>query len=156
MPAGKLVVVIDDEAMVLEAMGGLLRSWGCGIVSADTADAALAALAEHGQRPDLVISDYRLSNGTTGIEAIEQLRRAFREPIPAFLLSGDTGPERLRDARASGLPSAAQAGASDGAARDAQSVLEDARRCGCGDVIASVPIPKFASFCGTLVCELRN
>ena len=30
------------------------------------------------------------------------LRRAFNASIPAFLISGDTDPERLREARASG------------------------------------------------------
>jgi signal transduction histidine kinase len=99
--AGTLVVVIDDDALVLEAMGRLLRSWDCRVVSADSASAVLAALGHDG-RPDLIISDYRLSHGQTGIETIEQLRAALRRPIPAFLISGDTDPERLRDARAGG------------------------------------------------------
>ena len=52
--------------------------------------------------PDLIISDYRLPDGNTGIEAIERLRSAFGSPIPAFLISGDVSPERLREARAGG------------------------------------------------------
>ena len=32
--SGKLVVVIDDDALVLEGMGGLLRNWGCRVVAA--------------------------------------------------------------------------------------------------------------------------
>ena len=54
------------------------------------------------ESPDLIISDYRLSDGQNGIEAIEKLREAFNLSIPAFLISGDTAPERLREARASG------------------------------------------------------
>jgi CheY-like chemotaxis protein len=94
--------VIDDDALVLDGMRGVLKSWGCGVVTAASDDAAIAALAGHERPPDLIISDYRLRNGKTGFEAIARLRRAIGAPIPAFLISGDTAPERLRDARASG------------------------------------------------------
>jgi signal transduction histidine kinase/integral membrane sensor domain MASE1 len=100
--SGKLVVVIDDDALVLDSMGGLLRSWGCDVVTAASAHVALAGLAERDRTPDLIISDYRLSDGQNGIEAIEKLREAFNLSIPAFLISGDTAPEPLREARASG------------------------------------------------------
>ena len=100
--SGKLVVVIDDDALVLDSTGGLLRGWGCDVVTAASAHVALVGLAERDRTPDLIISDYRLSDGQNGIEAIEKLREAFNLSIPAFLISGDTAPERLREARASG------------------------------------------------------
>jgi two-component system, chemotaxis family, CheB/CheR fusion protein len=50
----------------------------------------------------LIISDYRLGDEKTGFEVIERLRSAFGAQIPAFLISGDTAPERLREASASG------------------------------------------------------
>ena len=40
--ASKLVVVIDDDPLVLEATGGLLRSWGCRVVAAESYDEAIA------------------------------------------------------------------------------------------------------------------
>ena len=76
-PTSKLVVVIDDDPLVLEATGGLLRSWGCHVISAESYSAALAQLTRTGRRPDLIICDYRLSEKTTGIDAIEGLRNAF-------------------------------------------------------------------------------
>lgn len=100
--AGKLIVVIDDDALVLDGMGGLLRSWGCQVVTAGSDAAALERLAESGRRPDLIISDYRLVGGKTGIEAIESLRGALDAVTPAFLISGDSVPERLREASAMG------------------------------------------------------
>jgi len=99
---GKLVVVIDDDAPALDGMGGLLRSWGCRVVTGGSENAALTGLADHGQPPDLIISDYRLQDGKTGVDAIERLRDEFSAPIPAFLVSGDTNPEPLRHAQASG------------------------------------------------------
>jgi signal transduction histidine kinase/CheY-like chemotaxis protein len=99
---GKLVVVIDDDALVLDGMRGLLKNWGCSVVTASSEEAALAALSEGETPPDIIISDYRLSDGKTGFAVIERIRRAFGTPIPAFLISGDTAPERLREASASG------------------------------------------------------
>ena len=96
--------MIDDDALVLDGMRGLLQGWGCRVVTADSGDAALAGLASHHGQPNLVISDYFLANGTTGVDVIERLRGAFADPIPAFLISGDTTTERMRDADARGLP----------------------------------------------------
>jgi CheY-like chemotaxis protein/anti-sigma regulatory factor (Ser/Thr protein kinase) len=98
---GKCVAVIDDEALVLDGIGGILRNWGCHVVAASSCDAALASL-DGEPRPDLIISDFRLGDGQSGIVAIARLREKLGSDIPAFLISGDTAPERLREARASG------------------------------------------------------
>jgi CheY-like chemotaxis protein len=79
----------------------MLRSWGCRVITADSLEAAASALASE-QRPDLIISDYRLGDGQSGINAIAKLRESFGATIPAFLMSGDTAPERLREAQESG------------------------------------------------------
>jgi signal transduction histidine kinase len=97
-----LVVVIDDDPLVLEGMCGLFRSWGYHLLVAGTDDEALAGVADRDRPPDLIVSDYHLSGGKTGIEVIEALRKTLSVEIPAFLISGDTNPELLRQARASG------------------------------------------------------
>jgi signal transduction histidine kinase len=99
----KLVLVIDDDPLVLEGMGGILRGWGCGVLCADSEETALSCIAAQRQWPDLIIADYRLGNARTGIQAIERLRSAVGLSIPAFLISGDTAPERLRNASEKGL-----------------------------------------------------
>jgi CheY-like chemotaxis protein len=98
----KLVVVIDDDSLVLEGMCGLFRNWGYHLLVAGTDDEVLAGIANRDRPPDLIVSDYHLSGGKTGIEIIEALRRKLSAEIPAFLVSGDTSPELLRQARASG------------------------------------------------------
>jgi CheY-like chemotaxis protein len=89
-PFAKLVVVIEDNPLVLEATTGLLRSWGCCVVPAKSCDEALVSLAETeaDRRPDVIICDYQLSRGLTGVDAIERLRTAFGK-IPALLISAD-------------------------------------------------------------------
>src|ERR1700728_2186929 len=90
--ASKLVVVIDDDLLVLEATGSLLRSWGCRVVTAESYGEAVSKLSEIGLRPDLIVCDYRLPRGPMGVDAIEMLRDAFE--IPALLISGDaTSPQ---------------------------------------------------------------
>jgi signal transduction histidine kinase/CheY-like chemotaxis protein len=100
--SSRLVVVIDDDPLVLEGMGGLIRSWGCSVVTGNTDSAVLAGLAKYDEPPDVIISDYHLRDGGTGLEAITRLRTALTATIPAFLMSGDTNPDPLRDARANG------------------------------------------------------
>jgi signal transduction histidine kinase/ActR/RegA family two-component response regulator len=100
---GKLVLVIDDDRLVLEGMSGFFRRWGCRVVTADSDSNALKAAAEQDDVPDLIISDYHLSNGCTGIEIIERLRGQFSADIPAFLISGDTDPVTLHEAKAKGF-----------------------------------------------------
>jgi CheY-like chemotaxis protein len=73
---GKLVMVIDDNELVRDGTQGLLKSWGCLVLTAESEDAAMARLAEHGRRPDLIISDYHLAHGKAGFELIDRLRRA--------------------------------------------------------------------------------
>jgi signal transduction histidine kinase/CheY-like chemotaxis protein len=101
--SGKLIVVIDDDTLVLDAMRGLLRGWGCRVVAAETESEVLAGLTGDDNRPDLIISDFRLAGGHTGIETIQRLRSAFRTPIPAFLITGDIAPEPLSEAGANGF-----------------------------------------------------
>jgi signal transduction histidine kinase/ActR/RegA family two-component response regulator len=99
---GKRVMVIDDDVLVLDGMRGILQSWGYRVQTAASGAAALASVAEGGGQPDLIISDLRLADGETGIEVIKHLREAVGAPIPAFVISGDTAPERLREASAGG------------------------------------------------------
>jgi signal transduction histidine kinase/CheY-like chemotaxis protein len=100
---GKRIFVIDDDALVLDGMRGILQGWGCEVETAVSGDAALSRLAEAGARPDLIISDSRLADGETGLDAIARLRAAAGAPIPAFIITGDTAPERLREASAGGF-----------------------------------------------------
>lgn len=102
LSSGRLVVVIDDDPLVLEGMRGLFRSWGCSVVTGSTDSAALAGLAKYANPPDIIISDYHLRDGKTGIEMIARLRDALSAPVPAFLMSGDTDAEPQREARANG------------------------------------------------------
>jgi CheY-like chemotaxis protein len=99
-----LITVIEDEAIVLVGYQMLFESWGYDVVAASSAADALVSLRAAGRVPDIIIADYRLKDGQTGVSAIRAVQAEFGHDIPAILVTGDTGTERLREAAASGLP----------------------------------------------------
>jgi PAS domain S-box-containing protein len=96
------VLVIEDDETVRSGMLHLLGGWGCVCEASETIEEALE-LARH-RAPDIVISDYRLRGQRTGMEAIAALRALLGDALPALLVTGDTAPDRLRMALASGIP----------------------------------------------------
>jgi two-component system, sensor histidine kinase len=87
-----LIVVIDDELAIRNAMSALLTGWGHETVVVGSEDEAIRQLSSCEQRPDLIICDYRLRDGENGIRVIERLRSEYNEAIPAMLITGDTAP----------------------------------------------------------------
>ncbi|UXH78853.1 ATP-binding response regulator [Roseateles amylovorans] len=94
------VLVIDDEEPVRVAMQALLSAHGCQVLLAGSTREGL--LKSMGQQPDLLLTDFRLRSGEDGISAVRSIRSAF-PGLPALLVSGDTAPERLREAHEAGL-----------------------------------------------------
>ena len=101
--SGGLILVVDDEFAIQEAMRSLLVGWGYEIIVAGSCAQMLELIADCPARPDLIICDYRLRDGENGIETILRLQSEFNAEIPAMLITGDTGPDRLQEAQASGF-----------------------------------------------------
>ncbi len=101
---GAMVALIDDDVPILEATATLLEMWGMDMAAGTNAEEIRQDLVTLGRRPDVILSDYRLSDGRNGIEAIEALRLAFGADIPAALITGDTAPETIQIIGRSGLP----------------------------------------------------
>jgi two-component system, sensor histidine kinase len=101
--AHSFIVVIDDELAIRNAMSALLTGWGHETIVVGSGNDAILQLSSRKQRPDLIICDYRLRDGENGIAVIERLRAEYNETIPAMLITGDTAPDRLAEAKASSL-----------------------------------------------------
>ena len=101
--SGGLVVGIEDDPTVREALSLLLKSWGFDAVMAATQNEAMLRLSAENRSPDLVIADFQLSRGNKGSNAIEAIRRRWGRSIPGLLLTGDTNPKNLEEATASGF-----------------------------------------------------
>jgi CheY-like chemotaxis protein len=98
--AGVSVLVIDDERSVRMGMRVLLEELGCRCAEAGSIAEATRQARE--ARPDVILADMRLRNGENGIQAIASIVEAIG-PTPALLISGDTAPDRLKEAMAAGI-----------------------------------------------------
>jgi signal transduction histidine kinase/CheY-like chemotaxis protein len=101
-PGSGLILVIDDEGAIQTAMQSLLESWGYSVVTAGSYEETLRKLANCPDRPGLIVCDYRLRENETGSAIIERLRNEYNESIPGMLITGDTAPDRIKEAQASG------------------------------------------------------
>lgn len=96
-------VIIDDDATVREGLAAMLEGWGHRVVAAADGDAAVAVLAGHDGRAGVVLADYRLGGGCTGVDAIDAVRKACGWQVPAILLTGDTGSDLAQQAERAGF-----------------------------------------------------
>lgn len=97
------ILVIEDDRQSAQALRGLLDSWGCVVAVVEGLQGALTVVAG-GFVPDLVLSDFRLRAGESGMQTLHNLRTRLERPLPACLMSGDTDPELIQSCRDAGLP----------------------------------------------------
>lgn len=93
--AGATVVLVDNEVEIRAAMDALLASWQCEVVTASGVEDALVRAAAMSRAPDLLVCDYRLGADANGLEVIERIRDEFNQPVPALVITGDTGADVL-------------------------------------------------------------
>ena len=100
--AGLHVLLAEDDPHSAEAMQGLLGSWGFRCTHVTRWEDVTPALDAMGQMPDLIVTDYRLPDDRTGRDVIATVRGAAGRDVPAVIITGDTGPERLRELSGTG------------------------------------------------------
>ena len=99
---GRLVVVVEDEPAVRLGIEVLLESWGAVVKSFDGVAACEAwsrEAAHDATPPALLIVDYRLERGRSGIEAIAALRARFGADVPAIVVAGSMQSEHAAEAQ---------------------------------------------------------
>jgi two-component system CheB/CheR fusion protein len=91
-----ILIVEDDPTMrsMLELLFG-----GEGYRTHATADGpeALALVAKGKARPDIVIADYNLPGGLTGLQVVAGVRQTLHRDIPVVILTGDISTRTLRE-----------------------------------------------------------
>lgn len=85
-----LIMLIEDDVNVANAWGLLLEAEGFRVATAASAKEAEAVVKHLATPPDLIVSDFHLLDGSTGVEAIAMIREEFSKNIPAFIVTGDT------------------------------------------------------------------
>lgn len=99
---GKKVLLIDDEEQVNQAMKVLLKKWGCQVVTVNSQQEAQDKIDKQGFQADVIISDYRLADNQTGVEAIQAITAGQDKIIPAVLITGETAPEQINTIKQNG------------------------------------------------------
>lgn len=99
------VLAIDDEPIVLKGLHEALTHWGCRVLTAHSRSEALQRLDEFDAPPQVVICDLLLPDGDDGIalmQALAEHPNGIDLNTVRLLVTGETKPERLHAARASG------------------------------------------------------
>jgi len=100
MRAGVRVLVLDDEPKIRVAMASLLQRLDCHVALA--ADVAQAQSLLERDSFDLLLIDFGLGEGETGLQAQARLR-VGRPNLRVVMITGETTAELLRAAHAGGL-----------------------------------------------------
>ncbi|MEP6792406.1 MAG: ATP-binding protein, partial [Ramlibacter sp.] len=98
------VLLIDDDAEIRESMRRLLLEWGHEVLVAATIDEAVACAAAPGQAIALILSDYQLAQGVSGVDAILAVQQRLGREVPCVLITGDTSPGPAAQAEHHGYP----------------------------------------------------
>ena len=91
------VLIIDDERSNLDALEALLRGWKCEVIAAESGEEACERIREQGSAPDCILTDYRLRDNKTGLDAIRAVTEIVGHPVPAVLITGDVAIKKLHE-----------------------------------------------------------
>ncbi|WP_185266848.1 hybrid sensor histidine kinase/response regulator [Halopseudomonas xiamenensis] len=102
MLSGAQVLCIDNEATILTGMQSLLSRWQCNVaVARDRSE--VQAVLDSGFTPELVLADYHLDDGDTGLELVAWLRERINPELPGVVISADGRNELITRIRLHGL-----------------------------------------------------
>jgi PAS domain S-box-containing protein len=98
---GRRLLLVEDDALVRDALRREVIDWGAVPLIASSVDEALALLA-HSDPPELAIVDRDLGGKLDGPGLLDLLRERFQLTIPAVIVTGATDPDALTALRNSG------------------------------------------------------
>ena len=81
------VLCVDNEQENLDALETLLKRWGCEVHLASNREQALAI-----EQPDLILMDFQLDRGDSGISVTQALRQQWQYQVPAILITANADP----------------------------------------------------------------
>lgn len=89
------VLLVDDDERVRKATRALLKVEGFDVQMAGSVSEAISVGNAHPEIR-LLVTDYHLAAGETGLQVIEALRQRFGANLPAVMITGDTS-SAIRD-----------------------------------------------------------
>ncbi len=99
-----VILVIDDNENVLDAMEVLLEGWGCKVLTATSVVETIDVAKSYKGQVNAIIADYRLRENTTGVDAMSAFTDVVNYQMAKVLITGDTAPDRMQEIVAHGIP----------------------------------------------------
>jgi CheY-like chemotaxis protein len=100
--AGARIWVLDNDASICLGMRLLLEGWGCQVVTAASEAELLCQVANAGGDADLLIVDYHLQDGRTGINAVSSINASRPLPLPVLMVTANHSDELKQQLREQG------------------------------------------------------
>lgn len=92
-----VVAIVDDEESIREGLSQLLQLWRFKPIIAASAAELIQALQMADLVPDILITDYNLSNNENGLDVILAVNTEYGENIPCLIVTGETNQERISE-----------------------------------------------------------
>ncbi|AUH33476.1 PAS-domain containing protein [Paracoccus tegillarcae] len=99
---GLIVLLVDDDDQLREALVALLDGWGVSVLQAGSYAEALTLLDEAGIVPDALLLDYQLGEGETGLDLAREIEARYGRR-PGRIISADRSPALVEACLAEGL-----------------------------------------------------
>jgi len=100
---GTKVLLVENDADLLQAMPFLPGRWQCLGPRATSTDDALDLLGDTDWVPDIVIADQHLDRGDLGTATIAEVRDYLGRAVPALIVTADSTEAVAKAARAAGI-----------------------------------------------------
>jgi len=79
---------VDDDEVIIAANRRLFKRQGIEVVGAQSVDEALSLFAESPQDYDLILTDFQMPPGHSGLILLNDLKLTYQELPPRVMLSG--------------------------------------------------------------------
>jgi len=87
--AGRRVLCIENEPAVLDGIKALLSSWGCDTVAVRDRESALSWVRTGEAVPDVMLVDYHLDRGQSGLDLAEEMQGLWGSRLPSIVITAD-------------------------------------------------------------------
>jgi Na+/proline symporter/signal transduction histidine kinase/CheY-like chemotaxis protein len=98
--SGVRVLCIDNDPAALRGLATLLTSWGCETLAAQGIEELVATRRLQAWRPAVIVVDYHLEGGATGLDVVRHLRAVERVHAPVLVVSADASDAVRQEAEA--------------------------------------------------------
>jgi len=98
--SGVRVLCVDNDPAALRGLATLLASWGCDTLAEQGIEDLVATRRLQAWRPAIIVVDYHLEGGATGLDVVRHLRAVERIHAPVLVVSADASDAVRQEAEA--------------------------------------------------------